>query len=480
MSADFIPYINLRPLDITPTQIYLDSIEVARTVFPNFDLRPGTIEDAMFQAFAFMSALNIGAINRLPDGLMLGVGQLLGTPYADGTRATMEITLTANSNDGGTIPAGTIVTYNAATDDGETSVSHAFETIEAVTIPSNTLGDPLPTANVAVTARDIGVIPVIPTNTPLTVNSYSQVLYSAKSAGNFVQGSNAETVDEFLSRTVSNLSSMSSALTTTSQLQNYLLVTYPSLVKRCKVYDLTDPEGTLTLAGAPIAGKVTVFAYGPERNLTNTEITELENDIAEKSVAGLEIGIVNPYLLNFRIQATVSYYSIFEAANVEELIKQNLINQFSPTYSQWTEEKLRYNDVLRAIYANPSVHSVESLTLSTQYTGVAVSGATASGGNVTYTSVGHPFSVGDLVAVTGITPSSLNTTTPTAVISRTNNTFVLANGAASGTYVSGGTSAGSSPYWGSVSGNDINYTYKGSLLNLQLEKISLTLNSFTI
>jgi len=255
MSADFIPYINLRPLDITPTQIYLDSIEVARTVFPNFDLRPGTIEDAMFQAFAFMSALNIGAINRLPDGLILGVGQLLGTPYADGTRATMEITLTANSNDGGTIPAGTIVTYNAATDDGETSVSHSFETIEAVTIPSNTLGDPLPTANVAVTARDISVIPVIPTNTPLTVNSYSQVLYSAKSAGNFVQGSNAETVDEFLSRTVSNLSSMSSALTTTSQLQNYLLVTYPSLVKRCKVYDLTDPEGTLTLAGAPIAGK---------------------------------------------------------------------------------------------------------------------------------------------------------------------------------------------------------------------------------
>lgn len=479
MSADFIPYINLRPLDITPTQIYLDSIEVARTVFPNFDLRPGTIEDAMFQAFAFMSALNIGAINRLPDGLMLGIGQMLGTPYVDGTRATMNISLTANSNDGGVIPAGTIVTYNAQTDDGETIVSHSFETIEAVTITANSLGDPLPTATVGAVARNIGIIPAIPANVVLAVNSYSQVLYSAKSNGNFVQGSNAETIDEFLSRSVSNLSSMSSALTTTSQLQNYLLTNYPGLVKRCKVYDLTDPEGSLTLAAAPTAGKITVFAYGPERNLTNTEITDLEEDIAGKSVAGLEIGIVNPYLLNFRIQATVSYYSVFESSNVSDLIKQNLLNQFSPTYSQWTEEKLRYNDVLRAIYANPSVQNVNSLTISVQYSGISISGAVASNGNVTYTSTGHPFSVGDLVAVTGITPGSLNTTTATAVISRTNNTFVLANAAASGAYASGGTGAGSSPYWGSVSGNDIEYNYKGSLLNLQLEKISLTLNSFT-
>jgi hypothetical protein len=273
---------------------------------------------------------------------------------------------------------------------------------------------------------------------------------------------------------------MSSALVTRTQVQNYLITNYPSLVKRCKVYDLTDPQGSLLLAAQPVAGKVTVFAYGPERNLTNAERADLKTTVTTKSVAGLEIGVLNPFLLNFRIQASISYFAEYDTQTVAYIIKQNLITQFSPQFSQSVEEKLRYNDVLRTIYANLSVHSVDSLTLSTQYSGFAISGAVASGGKVTYTSNGHVFSVGDLVSVTNITPNSLNTATATTVISRTDNTFVLGNAAASGTYVSGGTSAGSSPYWGAVSGNDINYNFKGSLLNLTVEKISLSLTSFSV
>lgn len=482
MSADFRPYVNLRPLDISPAQAYLDSIEVARTVFPGFDLRPGTIEDAMFQAFAYMSALNIGSINRLPDSLMLGLGKMLGTPYADGERATMDVVFTANSNDGGVVPAGTLIAYSPTTDDGESDITYLFETDEAVTISANTLGDPLPESSpVPCTARDVGVIPTIPSGTAMSLQSFSQILYSAVSDGNFVQGSNSETIDEFLTRATANLASMSSALTTGNQLKNYILTAYPTLAKRCKVYDLTDPDGDLEIGDADVAGKVTVYVYGPERNLTLAEKTDLETDISDRSVAGLEVGVADPVLLNFKITATVNYYSDFEAANVSEVIKENLLGQFSPIYCQWSEEKLRENDVLRAIYANPSVHSVESLTISYNDTsGATITGASISGGDATYT-CNNTYSIGDEVIVSGITPSGLNfASTARAITSRTDTSFTVSSTGLSGTYSSGGTSSAVSPNWGSVSGSDILYLYKGSLLNLQLEKIVLTMQSFEV
>lgn len=480
MSADFRQYINLRPLDISPAQIYLDSIQVARTVLPNFDLRPGTIEDAMFQAFAYMSALNIGAINRLPDNLMLGVGKMIGTQYSDGERATMNVKFTANSNDGATLPAGTLVSWSSATQEDDAPISYVFETTSELIIAANNPGDPLPHGTTSVTSQNIGVIPPIASGNELSIISFTQSIFSAESAGSFVQGNDAETIDEFLTRIVANISSMSSSLTTKQQLQNYIFAKYPNLVRRVKVYDLTDKDGGFELSDAAVAGHVVAFVYGPERNLTNIELGEITNDVLEKSIAGIDIGVANATLLNFRVVATVNYFSTYDVTAVENEIIQNLLTAFSPNYSQWSEELLRYVDVQRVIYASPSVHSVTSLALSTQYTGLTVTGATQSGNDVTYTCANHPLSIGDNVAVTGITPSTLDTSTATPVTARTTDTFTVTNAAASGTYGSGGSAAGNSPNWGSVSGSDINYYYKGSLLKLTPEKISLTLNSIEI
>jgi len=86
MTIDFSQYVDLRPLDVQPADIYLDSIAIARTVLPDFSLRVGTPEDAMFQAIAYMTALNVGAINRIPNSLMMGITKLLGAPVDEGTR----------------------------------------------------------------------------------------------------------------------------------------------------------------------------------------------------------------------------------------------------------------------------------------------------------------------------------------------------------------------------------------------------------
>jgi hypothetical protein len=321
------------------------------------------------------------------------------------------------------------------------------------------------------------VVFAVDAGVPLSLESYSQELYSAVSAGNFVQGVDGEGLDDFLDRTVTNLSSMSSALVTTSQLNNYVLISYPQLISRSKVYDLTDPEGARVIGEAEVPGKILLCAYGPQRLLTNTEITAINTDISDRVVAGLEVGVVSPVFANFKIVATCTYLSQYDSADVSTLLINNLLSKFSPSSSQWTEERLRYNDVLRFFYSNPSIHSVDSLTISKTDT-ATITGAVKVGNNVTYTAV-NTFSIDDVVTVTGITPSGLNCATK-VITARTNTTFTVVNAAASGTYTSGGTAAVTSPNWGSVSGSDILYATKGTLLNLQPEKIVLTLNSISI
>jgi hypothetical protein len=181
--------------------------------------------------------------------------------------------------------------------------------------------------------------------------------------------------------------------------------------------------------------------------------------------------------LDFKLTATISYYSQFDVAEVEATLKQNLQQLNSPTVSDLNEDRLRYNNILQFILSHQFVKSVDSLALAKTDT-ATITGAAISGTDVVYTAV-NKFAVGDVVTVTGITPSTLNCTSLT-ITERTPTSFTVANPSASGTYSSGGSAATTMPNWGAVSGNDILFTKKGSLLNLSEQKIVLTLNSVTI
>lgn len=475
MSADFRQYVDLTPLDVSPTQIYLDAIEVAKTVVPGFELRVGTIEDAMFQAFAYMSALNVGAINRLPDSLFLGAIKMLGTPYNDGTRATMNVTFTANTNDGATIPSGTIVSYLIEDDDLE--IQYTFETNTLLEIAANTEGDPLPTGTVACTCTNLGTIPVIPSSADLSILSYRPDVLSAVAAGNFVQGQDAEALDAFLDRGVANLSTMTSALVTARQAQNYVLVENPTLVSRCKAYDLTDKDGSFGVADADVPGHATLFVYGPQRVLTTTEKNTIKDAVVSRSVAGMDIGVVDPYLLDFKITATIQYYSTYDVSEITEALTTNLVKFFSPEFSDFDEDRLRYNTVLSFILNHEFVKSVSSLSLAITDS-ATVTNAVKVGNDVTYTAA-NTFAVGDTVTVSGITPSSLNSTSK-VITERTATTFKVVNASASGTYSSGGSASVTLTPWGAASGNDFLYSKKGSLLKLSEQRVVLTMQSASV
>lgn len=96
MPADFSRYVDLTAYDADPTDIYLGALRLARLTLPEFQLRQGTVEDALFQACAYMQSLNVAAINRVPNRLMEGIARIIGITRVEGTRAKVNVTLTLN------------------------------------------------------------------------------------------------------------------------------------------------------------------------------------------------------------------------------------------------------------------------------------------------------------------------------------------------------------------------------------------------
>ncbi|MBV5280155.1 MAG: hypothetical protein J0651_02510, partial [Actinobacteria bacterium] len=78
MPADFSQYVDLTIYDKEPGDMYLEAIEMARLTLPEFSLRTGTVEDAMFQAMAWIGWVNATSINRIPDRLMAGILSMMG------------------------------------------------------------------------------------------------------------------------------------------------------------------------------------------------------------------------------------------------------------------------------------------------------------------------------------------------------------------------------------------------------------------
>jgi hypothetical protein len=246
-AADFSQYVDLRVFDAQPGDIYLDSIEYAQLVLPEFNLRVGTPEDAMFQAMAFVSSLNIASINRIPDRLMGGIVAMMGFDRQDAIAAEVDITITLDNYGGGTIPAGTIFSYETVFEDEVQE--YAFQTTSVITIDAVEDPDeetPFPSASATVVCLTPGIIPPIPTpGTELSVISAGTNIFSAETFANFSNGINEDTDFEYLSKAATYLRSLSSATNKASQLDGYLLSNYPELITRSKTYDLTNGDEDL-------------------------------------------------------------------------------------------------------------------------------------------------------------------------------------------------------------------------------------------
>ena len=365
MPFDYSRYVNLRAFDVSPTDIYFDAIEYAKLALPEFQLRQGTPEDAIIQAISYISALNIAAVNRLPDRLMSGILGMMGVVADEGERATIDVEFTGIDHDGTVVPIGTIVRYDYEYLGDQVSIY--FETIEEGVIDAVefTGAEPLPSVVVEARALDVGVILPIGDGLEFSIETPTSNISSAKISGDVISlGRNPETSDEFLDRAVKYLGSLSSSFARASQIDGFALSEFSDTVSRCKAYDLTNPGGDQLWGGPNEPGYVTVYTYGIGRQMTEDEKVDLLIEIQSRSVAGLEIAINEVSLPTIEVSIDASYQSDYEPTIVEENIKAVVSQYFSP-------ENYRFTDIIRlsefyAIVASvPGVIYVTSVSIST-------------------------------------------------------------------------------------------------------------------
>lgn len=229
-SPDFSEYVDLTTFDLQPQDLYQQAIQYARTALPEFNPRPGTLEDAMLQAGALIGANAMGAINRIPDELMEGILRVMGVERSEATQSTVEVEFSL-FNAGDTVPEDTVYAFDYF--NGVETIQYPFVLDEPVTA-----GVGATTVTATLKSLVLGQIPSFAVGTQLVANSPSTVVFSCQTTDEVTQGANPETEAEFFRRSVTYLQSLSATLNTATQVENYILRTY-SEVRRVKAYDLT-------------------------------------------------------------------------------------------------------------------------------------------------------------------------------------------------------------------------------------------------
>lgn len=236
-SPDFSQYIDLTVNDLQPTDLYTAAADYARIALPEFEPRVGSVEDALLQAVSTVGAVNLAAINRLPNGLMEGVLRLLGLERREASSSTVDVEFEL-LNAGSTVPANFTVVYEVSSNDQVFQYPFVLESSVTADAGSNTVAATL-------VCSVVGTIPTIPVGTELELATTSSNIFSCTTTAIVEQGLDPETDTEFLNRGTTYLASLSRTLNTSRQIESYILATYPE-VARCKVYDLCYSASNLT------------------------------------------------------------------------------------------------------------------------------------------------------------------------------------------------------------------------------------------
>lgn len=369
MPADFSNYINLRSFDASPTEIYLDAIDYARLVLPEFTLRQGTPEDAILQAVSYISSLNVSAINRLPDRLMSGILGMLGVQIDDGTQAVIDVEFTAINYDGTSIPQGTLVRYDYEFLGRQDSVY--FETVEEGVIDpvAYTGVEPLPTVVVECRALDVGEILPLTAGLSVIIDSPTSDILEAVIDSIISRGTNQEVSEDYLNRSVQYLGSLSSSLARATQVDGFVLAEFVGTVSRCKTYDLTNYLSGMQWTDPDETGYITVFVYGINDQLTADNKLDVLIAIQDKTVAGLEVYVADANEVTLSMTVSATFSPDYDLSVVESNIKSVISNYFSPMNYRFTD-KIRKSEFISVASSVPGVVYIESLELTVE-TGLA-------------------------------------------------------------------------------------------------------------
>jgi len=371
-NPNFKDYIDFTVYDIDASTVYSDAVEYAQTSFPEFTPRVGTIENALLEATSFQTMYMVDAINRLPNGLMEGLLKLMGFNRISATPSEATVQFDVTVNTGVTISAGTVVSYDLEV--GGVLTQYLYETEEDLVIaPGNTSGT---TTVVAVVASEY---PEIPVSTPLTLISTSPFILDITLTAIASIGKNSETDTEYFARATTCLSSLNNSLVTSSQMTNYIAVTYPT-VGRFKVYDLTD-SADMDFSEPDVAGQVTIALCDSVGDpVASAQKTIIQDDLESRTVAGLTVNLYDMETFAVDVTAAVVVEANYSTSSVSSAVSQAIEAYLSVAGWDWKDgiDSRRLTSIASKI---PGVAYVTSMS-SALPTAVPLL-ATASSGNIT-------------------------------------------------------------------------------------------------
>jgi Ubiquitin-activating enzyme E1 FCCH domain len=128
-SIDARGYIDLTLFDASSQEIFLTALDYARTAFPEFEPREGSIETVLLQAIALETQQAVYAINRLPGATVEVLLRLLDVERNNGAYASATVRFVGFTPETFTVPIGTRMFYQPNQD----SDFILLETTSAVT-----------------------------------------------------------------------------------------------------------------------------------------------------------------------------------------------------------------------------------------------------------------------------------------------------------------------------------------------------------
>lgn len=277
-SPDFSRYVDLTIYDKDPGQIYLDAVSYAqRVALPEFNPRVGSLEDALLQATSYATAELVGAVNRVPDGLMEGILNLYGFERRQSISARVTLSIDVIDSAGTTIPTGTLFSTSIEGING-------LETYFFATVADLVINAGSDNGTVEAESLTVGIIPVVdPATEMIPVSGTSRIL-AAETVGTMTQGQDDETDLSYFTRGAAFLASRSTALATSLQMQNFLS-TYLAEIGRAYVSDLTAFKymrvSSITRTNKTVTAVVS--GLGSSWTTTNSTISFLDSDVIDNT-----------------------------------------------------------------------------------------------------------------------------------------------------------------------------------------------------
>lgn len=365
-SPDFSTYVDLTPFDTTVSSILEESITQARALIPSWEPRVGQMETTLLEATAYQTAVLANAANRLPPAIVETLLKLFDVTRSDGTKSTATITINFTDTSGYTIPISTPFVYYG--NSGEVLV-YMLDAATTVAVGSSQF------ASCAVTAQAIGSAYNAPPNASslqvlATIPYISSVVFDTKPSG----GSDPESDATYFSRAVTTLSGYSSALATESQIQNYVLTTYPTAGFRVKAYNKRRySDRDMVTGGADYIGYALLSLASENTNsytravndatLSSADLATISTDLTGKITTGLSIEVHNAELVGVGVDLEV-YKTAGSASGTITTAIQTALNTYLDSDVWGWDRVVRKNEIISLIDGVENVDYIKSITLS--------------------------------------------------------------------------------------------------------------------